>query len=120
MVEIWQKIFCFQVAPERTPPRPTRTGVLNPETRGGEQRGCKGTLAILQKNAREELRIGLREFESHNLFEMRVYIDSETGEMILTKKDFSVKVKMRPELVQVLQMALAEAEKEGLLQEKEA
>jgi len=40
--------------------------------------------------------------------------------MILTKKDFSVKVKMRPELVQVLQMALAEAEKEGLLQEKEA
>ena len=76
-------------------------------------------LAVLEKNTVEDVHVALTEYKGHDLFALRVYVDSEDGkEKIPTRKGLTVSVKLLPELAQAVNAALLEAEKAGLLKEE--
>lgn len=73
-------------------------------------------IAIIPKNAREELRISLDEFNGHELLNLRIWFHTGDGEMRPTKKGVALKVALLPELL----AALVEAEKVALFPKGEA
>ena len=75
-------------------------------------------IATIRKNGREEIRLALREFSGHDLFDIRVWAEPYAGdEYIATKKGVCAKVDMLPELIAALQKTEAEARRQGLLGE---
>lgn len=65
---------------------------------------------VLHKNLREELRIGVEEFRGHRLLNLRVWFQSEDGEMRPGKQGLAVRVAMLPELLLVLEQIAREEE----------
>ncbi len=74
-------------------------------------------IAELQKNARETVRIAIREFHGSRNVDLRVYAENGRQEVVPTAKGISIK----PALLRPVIAALQEAERvvvaEGLLQE---
>ncbi|WP_267421805.1 transcriptional coactivator p15/PC4 family protein [Methylobacterium sp. GC_Met_2] len=67
-------------------------------------------IATVPKNAAEEVRIALTEFNGHELVDVRVFAAIETGgERRATKKGVSLSRRHLPELIRALQAAEREA-----------
>ena len=77
----------------------------------------QGALATIRKNALEEIRVGLSEFNGHDLLNIRIWTDPRNGgsERIPTKAGIACRVALLPELITALQQAEAEARGRGLL-----
>ena len=73
-------------------------------------------IASIRKNAREELRIGLSEFNGHQLANLRIWFTAEDGTMRPGNKGLAFKVAMLPEVIEALQSAEAEARRLGLVE----
>jgi hypothetical protein len=71
-------------------------------------------IAILRKNAAEEIRVGLSQFNGHDLLSIRVW-RAGGSEPIPTKAGIACKVTLLPELIEALQQAEAAARAAGLL-----
>ena len=80
-----------------------------------ESQGYRGS--VLRKNMAEEIRIGLSEFNGHDLVNIRVWADPRNGgaERIPTKAGIACRIALLPELITALQQAEAEARMRGLL-----
>ena len=74
-------------------------------------------LAVIRKNALEEIRVELSEFNGHDLINIRIWTDPRNGgsERIPTKAGVCCNVRLLPELIEALQKAEAAARKAGLL-----
>lgn len=73
-------------------------------------------ISTIPKNAAEELRVTLTEFNGHNLCDLRLYAAYRTtGEIGPTKKGITVSVALLPAIIAGLQEAEAEARRRGLL-----
>jgi hypothetical protein len=73
--------------------------------------------SIIRKNANEEIRIELSEFNGHDLINMRVWADPRSGggERIPTKAGIACRVELLPDLIEALRLAESEARAKGLL-----
>src|SRR6266576_1763830 len=80
-----------------------------------ESQGYRGS--VLRKNMAEEIRVGLSEFNGHDLVNLRVWADPRSGgtERIPTKAGIACNVRLLPELIEALQKAEGAARKVGLL-----
>jgi hypothetical protein len=74
-------------------------------------------IAVLRKNAFEEIRVELSEFNGHDLIQVRVWIQPRNGgkERIPTKAGIACKVTLLPDLISALKKAEAAAQAAGLL-----
>ena len=77
----------------------------------------QGALATIRKNALEEIRVGLSEFNGHDLLNVRIWTDQRNGgsERIPTKAGIACRVALLPEIIEALQQAEAQARARGLL-----
>ena len=74
-------------------------------------------IATIRKNATEEIRVSLSEWEGHDLVNIRVWSDPYEGdERRPTKKGIACKVALLPDIIAALQEAVVEAEAAGLLE----
>src|SRR4051812_5686695 len=76
-----------------------------------------GSISVIRKNAAEEIRVELAEFNGHQLVNFRVWADPRNGgaERVPTKAGIACNVRLLPELIEALQKAEAAARKAGLL-----
>lgn len=72
-------------------------------------------IAVIQKNAREEIRITLAEFMGYKLIGTRVWARKDDGGDVPTKSGLSVRAEKLDELIAGLQAARAAAVAEGWL-----
>jgi hypothetical protein len=74
-------------------------------------------IAVIRKNALEEIRVGLSEFNGHDLLNIRVWAEPRNGGAgrIPTKAGIACNVRLLPELIEALQQAAMAARKAGLL-----
>ena len=86
---------------------------------GEESQGSRdpAQLAVIRKNALEEIRVGLSEFNGHDLLNIRIWTEPGDGgaERIPTKAGICCNVRLLPELIDALQKAEAQARAGGLL-----
>ena len=77
----------------------------------------QGALATIRKNAAEEIRIELTQFNGHDLLNVRVWTDPRNGgsERIPTRAGIACRVALLPEIIEALQQAEAQARARGLL-----
>ena len=77
----------------------------------------QGALATIRKNALEEIRVGLSEFNGHDLLNIRIWTEPRNGgsERIPTKAGIACRVALLPEIIAALQQAEGEARARGLL-----
>ena len=77
----------------------------------------QAALATIRKNALEEIRVGLSEFNGHDLLNIRIWTDPRNGgsERIPTKAGIACRVALLPEIIEALQQAEAQARARGLL-----
>jgi transcriptional coactivator p15 (PC4) len=83
-----------------------------------ELQGLRGPSAgSIRKNAAEEIRIELTEFNGHQLINIRVWTEPRNGgsERIPTKAGIACRVALLPEIIDALQQAEARARARGLL-----
>jgi len=73
--------------------------------------------AVIQKNSAEEIRIGLAEYNGHDLLQVRVWADPRGGgsDRIPTKAGIACNVRLLPDLIEALQQAETRAREAGLL-----
>ena len=69
------------------------------------------------RNALEEIRVGLSEFNGHDVLNIRIWAEPRNGgaERIPTKAGICCNVRLLPELIEALRQAEAAARKAGLL-----
>ena len=74
-------------------------------------------VAVVRKNTLEEVRVGLSEFNGHDLVDIRVWAEPRNGgtDRIPTKAGIACNVRLLPELIEALQQAEMTARKAGLL-----
>jgi hypothetical protein len=72
-------------------------------------------IEMIQKNAKEHIRVELTEFKGHDLVGVRVYAETDSG-MLATRKGITVRVELLPEIVTALQKAQEIAAREGLIE----
>lgn len=80
--------------------------------------GAPHPCAVIPKNSREEVRVSLDEFGGHQLVDVRVYADFNTGPVETrgpTKKGVALAVERLPDLIAALEAARTEAIARGLL-----
>jgi transcriptional coactivator p15 (PC4) len=77
----------------------------------------QSALATIRKNALEEIRVGLSEFNGHDLLNIRIWTEPRNGgsERIPTKAGIACRVALLPEIIEALQQAEAQARARGLL-----
>ena len=77
----------------------------------------QSALATIRKNALEEIRVGLSEFNGHDLLNIRIWTEPRNGgaERIPTKAGICCNVRLLPELIDALQQAETQARAGGLL-----
>ena len=77
----------------------------------------QSALATIRKNALEEIRVELSEFNGHDLLNIRIWTDPRNGgsERIPTKAGIACRVALLPEIIEALQQAEAQARARGLL-----
>ncbi len=75
-----------------------------------------GSVAVIRKNALEEIRVELSEYNGHDLINVHIWTDPRDGggERIPTKAGICCRVALLPELIQALHQAEAEARAAGL------
>ena len=72
-------------------------------------------IATVRKNQREEIWVGLRQYQGHALFDVRVCSEPYSGDQFAaTKKGVCASVKLLPALIAALQEAETEARRRGL------
>lgn len=71
-------------------------------------------IANIEKNAREQLVIGLTEFKGHQLLDLRIYVDGD-DDLKPTKKGVTVGVRMLPGIIDALVQARTAAINAGVL-----
>ena len=76
-----------------------------------------GLIATIEKNKLEEIRVGLSDFNGHDLLNIRIWAEPRNGgaERIPTKAGICCNVRLLPELIEALRQAEAAARKAGLL-----
>ena len=76
-----------------------------------------GLISVIRKNAAEEIRVELSEFNGHQLINIRVWTEPRNGgsERIPTKAGIACRVALLPEIIDALQQAEARARARGLL-----
>ena len=67
-------------------------------------------IAVLPKNAREELRVSLAVYRGHHFADVRVYARRDDGETVPTPKGVAVKPAPLPALIEALRAALVALE----------
>jgi len=74
-------------------------------------------LAVIRKNAREEIRVELSEYNGHDLLSLRVWADPAAGssQRVPTKAGIACNVALIPDLIEALRRAEAAARQAGLL-----
>lgn len=73
-------------------------------------------IAVIEKNALEQIRVGFSEFRRKTYLDVRVYAEFDgEAEHKPTKKGVSLRPEMLDEMIAALQQAKAEAVKAGLL-----
>ena len=79
------------------------------------------TVAVIEKNAMEEVHVELSEYRGHDLVSVRIYANYGSTEEPKrpTKKGVTLKVDKLPDLILALQEAERQALKAGLLNNKE-
>jgi hypothetical protein len=73
------------------------------------------TIAVIPKNSREELRVGLSTYNGVELVNLRVWFNTGSGDMRPGKAGFALKVEKLPELQRAIANALEQARADGLL-----
>ncbi len=73
-------------------------------------------IASIPKNAREEIRVSLSEFNGHDLANLRVWFDAGDGDMRPGNKGLAFKINKLPEVIQALGKLEAEARRLGLVE----
>src|SRR4051812_17441938 len=79
-----------------------------------EGRGSQGP-TVIRKNALEEIRVELSEYDGHDLINVRIWADPRNGgaERIPTKAGIACNVRLLPELIEALRQAEIEARDRG-------
>jgi len=75
-------------------------------------------IAIVAKNAREDVRVTLDEFKGTQLVDVRTFADFAAGPVETrgpTKKGISLSVARLPDLIDALEAARSEAQRRGIL-----
>ena len=91
-------------APRRPPGRPRRT------------RDEERTIATVQRNALEEVRVRLSRFKGNDLVDVRIFAEPDDSEdRRPTKRGIALNVVLLPKLLEALHLAEEEARKAGLL-----
>ena len=73
----------------------------------------------IEKNNREEIRVGLTKFKDYDLAFVRVFVKNrDTGEMTPTKSGVTFRTDRLSELIAALQEAREEAQRRGLATER--
>ena len=73
-------------------------------------------IRVIQKNARESVRVALDQFHNIDLLDIRILAHGDDGaEPQLTKKGIAIRVGKIAELIEALQEAQAEAVRRGLI-----
>jgi hypothetical protein len=75
------------------------------------------TVKVLEKNARERVRISLDRYRGVDLIDVRVTVElsSSSGTWVPTAKGLSLRIEQLADLIEALQAAEAEARTRGLL-----
>lgn len=73
------------------------------------------TIAIIPKNSREDLRIGLSTWKGVELINLRVWFDVGNGEKRPGKSGLAMKISALPELAAAIGKALEQARADGLI-----
>ena len=73
-------------------------------------------IASIEKNAREEIRVSLSEFNGHDLANLRVWFQTDDGDMRPGKAGIAFRLAKLPEVIKALQSAEAEARRLGLVE----
>jgi hypothetical protein len=75
------------------------------------------SVAVIRKNALEEIRVEFSEFNGHDLINIRVWAEPRNGgtDRIPTKAGIACNVRLLPELIEALQQAEMAARELGLL-----
>ena len=73
-------------------------------------------IASIEKNAREEIRISLSEFNGYDLANIRVFYRTDDGDMRPGKAGLAVRLEKLPAVIEALQQAEAEARRLGLVE----
>jgi len=74
----------------------------------------------IEKNQRETVRVQLREYQQHELVDIRVFAASGDKGTVPTGKGVSLSVQKLGDLISLLQQARTEAEMRGILEPGEA
>ena len=86
-----------------------------------ELQGSRGLspelIATIEKNKLEEIRVGLSDFNGHDLLNIRIWAEPRNGgvERIPTKAGICCNVRLLPDLIAALQKAEVAARQAGLL-----
>ena len=59
-------------------------------------------MRIIQKNAREEIRIERTDFKGHDLINVRVFYDDGSGDKRPSKQGIALRTELLPEIVDAL------------------
>lgn len=73
-------------------------------------------IAAIRKNAREELRVSLCEFNGHQLANLRIWFTADDGTMRPGNKGLAFKLTLLPEVIEALHSAESEARRQGLIE----
>ncbi|WP_454917296.1 transcriptional coactivator p15/PC4 family protein [Xanthobacter sediminis] len=69
-------------------------------------------IATIRKNAREEIRVSLGEYNGHQLFSARVWFEADDGSMRPSKAGLAFRVDRLPDFAEAVQAAL-KAQEDG-------
>jgi hypothetical protein len=83
--------------------------------RGGERKTMEKLITTIPKNSIEEVRVGLSEYNKHDLFYARIYFKSDEGAWLPSKKGLALKVEYLPKILKALGEAEREARTAGIL-----
>jgi hypothetical protein len=72
-------------------------------------------IATIRKNSREEIRVGLGEYEGHSVAHVRVWFRAADGSMRPSKSGLTFRVDLLPELADAVSLARQEAERQRLV-----
>ena len=72
-------------------------------------------IASIEKNAREQFRISLSEFNGYDLANVRVFYRTDDGNMRPGKAGLAIRLEKLPAVIEALQQLEAEARRLGLI-----
>ena len=70
-------------------------------------------IAPIQKNRLEEIRVGVSDFNGHQLLNVRVWFESDDGRMRPGKAGLAFKIDRLPYFVDAVSLALEKAREKG-------